>query len=409
MSRILAALLGAAELPFRTRIGQLEDASGAPAADVKLTATTIQLSQQKIRQLNLDANDTSSEELYAALNQKYLLDDKLLKRAISNQRNNAAEDVMSDVKFMLGRIKLPKQAMSIRPAAAKKIIKSNPPKHTMKLLGYRSLDSMMKHEMPTAILAVAQLIETSTWCKQLKRQVVALNVTDFDIKPMTICYEQTERWRKLADHEAISKRHHAIAMPLSASLLVLPYGKEEPPAALLTTLIMSVTAINQLVATSSYLKLHQMRSDFSDILGSVVEDQSLSLMNLLDEPISWHLIHRYYSKFIKFYKSEIFEPYLRPEDFCNLTITNVVGDLAPGFDFWDQTEHLGMLDGKRVVSYNLHDVAVNACNNLPFEERITHNFKQSLWHELMLGYMKLEKVEQAILSRTQPELVENNN
>ncbi len=51
MSRTLAALLDAPELPFRARIGQLEQASGAPAADVRLTAELIQLNQQKLKAL----------------------------------------------------------------------------------------------------------------------------------------------------------------------------------------------------------------------------------------------------------------------------------------------------------------------------------------------------------------------
>lgn len=409
MSRILADLLGAAELPFRTRIGQLENASGAPAADVRLTAEIIQLGQAKLRQLDLDKSDTKAPELYAALNQRYIRDDQYLTRTLRRERPSEQTNIMSDVSYILSKVDLPKQCMSIRPAVAKNLLKELTPKNTMKLLGYRSLDSMLKHEVPAAVLAVAQFVESATWQKQLRRQIGHLGATDFELKPMAITYEKTERWQKVAEHPAIHKKHHAVPMPLSASLLMLPYGKDVPPATLLTTLVISVRSINHLVAASSFLKLHQMRPDFSEVLQSVIEDDSLTMLSLLDEPISWHLIHRYYNRFANYYRTEIFEPYLRPDDFCRLTLDAVVGDLLPDASFWSRTDSLGMLDGKEVVSYNLHDVAVNACNDLPFEKRVSHSLRQSLWHELLLGYMKIEKVEQAVAARMQPELNENNS
>ncbi len=53
---------------------------------------------------------------------------------------------------------------------------------------------------------------------------------------------------------------------------------------------------------------------------------------------------------------------------------------------------------------NLVDTALNYCNGLPFEKRITSYFRQSLWHELLLKYLDHDEVEQSVMDTLQPEL-----
>lgn len=406
MSRTLAALLGAPELPFRARIGQLEQASGAPAADVRLTAELIQLNQQKLKALGLDTRDTTGPELYAALNQRYLDDNEVLTLALDRERQVAGDDVMASVKFALSQLELPNQCLVLKPAVVKRLLKAIPPKTTMRQLGYRSLESLLKHESAAALLATAQLIESATWQHQLYRQAGQLEVTDFELKPLNVVYEPHERWQKLAQATAIHKKHHVVAAPLSASLVLLPYGDQQPPAALLTTLVMAVTAINQIAAASSYLKLHQMRPDFATTVQSLVGQQTAPLLELLHEPISWHLIHRYYSRFMEYYRPELFEPYLQPEDFSWLAADAVLADWAPHLAFWQHNAHAGMATEDAAVSYNLHDVALNACNQLPYEQRVNHHFKEALWQELLFHYLRPANVEKAVAERMQPAMSE---
>ncbi len=151
---------------------------------------------------------------------------------------------------------------------------------------------------------------------------------------------------------------------------------------------MTVTAINQIAAASSYLKLHQMRPDFATIVQSLVGQQTAPLLELLHEPISWHLIHRYYSRFMEYYRPELFEPYLQPEDFSWLTAEALLAEWAPHLEFWQHSAHTGMATDGAAVSYNLHDVALNACNKLPYEQRVNHHFKEALWQELLLHYLR---------------------
>jgi hypothetical protein len=56
------------------------------------------------------------------------------------------------------------------------------------------------------------------------------------------------------------------------------------------------------------------------------------------------------------------------------------------------------------VSCNIVDVALNVCNNVPFEKRLVHNFQHSLWHELLLRYLHHDAIEQTVLHELQPVL-----
>lgn len=67
MSQFLSELLEAAEPAFTLSLRQLEQISGAPSADIRLTTDIIGKVHLKLRELGLDPKDTTGQELYHAL------------------------------------------------------------------------------------------------------------------------------------------------------------------------------------------------------------------------------------------------------------------------------------------------------------------------------------------------------
>jgi hypothetical protein len=63
------------------------------------------------------------------------------------------------------------------------------------------------------------------------------------------------------------------------------------------------------------------------------------------------------------------------------------------------------LHDKQPVSMNIIDVALNYCNQLPFERRIVRYLRHNLWHELIIRYLKHENVEQLVVGGLESELV----
>jgi len=118
----------------------------------------------------------------------------------------------------------------------------------------------------------------------------------------------------------------------------------------------------------------------------------------------WQIIQRYYARFKDAIASEIFEPHIQADDLSWHSIERVLAHLDPEMSFWRGTEPLGLLHDHEPVSLNIVDVALACCNQLPYKSRIVHYVRHSLWHELLLRYLKQEQVEQTVLGQLQSEL-----
>jgi hypothetical protein len=174
----------------------------------------------------------------------------------------------------------------------------------------------------------------------------------------------------------------------------------------MTSMLIGLHEINGIRSASTYLKLCQVKPNFGSLVQSAVKDElTLGSEDIFDEPVSWHIIQRYYGRFADRFKSEVFEPHVQPEDLTWHSIEKVLTHIEPSLSFWQHTTHLGLLHDHRPVSFNIIDVAVNYCNQLPFEQRILKYFRESLWHELVIRYLKHDNVEQSVVSNLQSELV----
>jgi hypothetical protein len=94
MSKFLSQLLGATEPLFSMSLKQLEDASGNPSADVRLTAEILGKVRLKTEELGLDPDDTTPRELHAALIGLIERHDKHLVRHIGGKDPQNAEELM---------------------------------------------------------------------------------------------------------------------------------------------------------------------------------------------------------------------------------------------------------------------------------------------------------------------------
>jgi hypothetical protein len=146
MSRILSDLLGAKEPLFTQTLQELESASNSSGIDINLATEIDQKGQAKIRELGLDPSDTSSKELYHALQGLTARHDMFLSQIMGVDDPMNVEEVLSKVTNMINRLPLTRTAWVLKHAAARKLLKEMPPKKVMKQLGYRSVDSMLKRE-----------------------------------------------------------------------------------------------------------------------------------------------------------------------------------------------------------------------------------------------------------------------
>ena len=402
MTRVLSELLGAQEPTFRQRISSLEASSGHAGRDISLSMQVARAAKMKLRELGLDPNDTTGEELYAALQERVRQDDAKLVAALENLYGSDLSHVR--IGKVLDGLPLPRGCFSLKIAVGKRILKKLPPKHVMKFLGYRSFDSMLRRESFLAVCAAAWIVEPASWRKALSDEYKKLTAADCEMRRMQIIAPSTDRWRALADAVVNVRKYNIIGLKEYGAIILLPLPTQEPPAATLAMLVLSLHEMNLMRAASTYLKLCQVRAHFGACVQTVASSDPVLGFELLDSDTPWQVVQRYYARFVDRFKADIFEPHVQKEDLSWHSIEKALSYLEPSLSFWNHTSTVGMLQNHQPVSCNVIDAVLNFCNNLPYEKRIVQYLRHNLWHELALTYLSHEHIEQSLLDGLDREL-----
>lgn len=407
MTRFLSESLQAPEPSFRLGLQELERAHGHPNHDIRLSSSVRQKTQQKMALFGLDPQDTTPQELYHALEHHLLQADRALTKEL---RRRAATHVSAEGKVSDGMMHALQELTSnmrvfaLKPTVTKKLLTAHPPKHAIKVLGYRSLASFLKHEQPAAVLLAAWLTESSSWRKQYLEQYKKLKSRDFEMRRVTIIAPASKAWQDLSAKVVDISKQHVQSFRELGSIVVLPLPKHAPEGSVTASMSLALHECNAIASTSTYLKLSQVRGDFGQHIYQVATSEPHVEAAVLNRAVPWQLIQRYYAHFSDRFKEAMFEPHILAEDLSWRSVEQGLAGLTPEFKTWEHTSYLGLLHNSQLVSMNILDVAVNACNHLPFEKRIYQAFQQSLLHELLLQYLSHEAVEQTVANQLDPQL-----
>jgi hypothetical protein len=409
MTRALSAFLGAKEPEFSLSLRRLEKSSGLPSADIRLSSEISRATKAKLLELGLDPEDTTGEELYAALRQRVQADDERLAKTLQEKfgmKDGSDVDNIGNIARALGRVPVPKSCFALKNSVAKTILKEITPKKVMKQLNYRSLDSMLKHETAASLFAAAWLIEAAVWRRNIMARYKSLQPTDFEMRQISIDYADSKRWQKLAEGVVAREKHNILSVKELGAVVFLPLPAEHPSIVSIITLTLALHAMNEIRAGSTYLKLCQVKPNFGSYVQTVVADEPRLSASFLDQPIAWRVIQRYYARFADALQTEVFEPHVQAEDLSWHSIEKVLSYLEPSLEFWHHTSSLGLLHKSQPVSLNIVDVALSECNQFSYKDRLMHYFRYTLWHELAIRYLKPDKIEQTILTELKPALAE---
>jgi hypothetical protein len=323
MTRALSELLGVNGPSFRAGLAKLEQASEHANTDIRLTADILQATQRKLRELGLDKHDTTARELYAALSVRIGQDDKRLFDKLRVKYGD--DDDIAHIVRELSEVPIPKSCFALKSTVAKRLIKREPPKKAMKQLGYRSLDSMLKHEPIAHVFAACQLAESASWQRHLVESYKKLKPSDFEIRDMSVSYTSSDRWTKLAETTVAQTKHNVLSFKELGAVVLLPLPAVRPPAAAMTSMLLALHAMNEMRAASTFLKLSQVRADFGQTVQSTIRDEHTLETGVFDRPISWQIIQRYYGRFTSRFRAEVFEPHVHSDDLTWHSIEKVLG------------------------------------------------------------------------------------
>jgi hypothetical protein len=400
MSRFLSQALAANEPEFSRGINQLERANGHPKHDIRLNSDISLRLNQSLKYLGLDPSDTTNEELYHALNEKLKSDDlKLLKelRTLAAKNVSLEANVNDGIIRMLSLLDIKQQCFSLKSASFKKILKANPPKKVMKALGYRSLDSLLKHESPALIVLAINKFETKGYVRSYYQKYLKLKATDFETRKLIIVEPKSAKWIEILQTIKLSTGYIHISCYELGSLIILPEGNYPKKGKLTANLVQILNEISKISSTSNYLKLNQVTVDFGEKVYSIAEHEPFVSLSILDRPIPWHLVQSVIAARIE----DIDLPLLSSDEIGFSKLLDKLGDVVSDLKFWQSTEYLALVNKGDTISLNILDVADNLSNELNYQARRLTNFRGSLWQELMSRYINPDLALDSLVPATE--------
>lgn len=406
MCKLIAELVGTDKRILREIVNRLEQASGAPGIDLRLTGEIYGSLHMKMRELGLDPNDTTPHELYQALLNLASLHDKFLARRIGISNNQDPEIILSTVAKAVNEMNIQKQSWALKHVTAKRLLKAMPPKTLMKLLHYRSVDSMLKREPTAMLLTAARHIEPAVWQEKFTQSYKRLKSNDFKTQEIEVMYMDSKGWKQVG----IAFSQHRIAAivhtPEIAAILMLPLSTRSFHGLTLASLLIVIHYINEIRAYGSFINFHHMRGDFGKFLMLTLHSPKTEHARLAGQPIHWRIIQRHYGADLAVNHPEIFKPHIQPEDLSYRKAEAILYRLEPALHFWNNMDYVGLpqLMGKP-ISFSLTDVALNLLNRIPYDNRTTIHLQDSLWNELYIRYMSCSSLERQLLRQLDEQVV----
>lgn len=401
MSTHLHTLLNISASDFSSPVRRLENMTGNPGYDIRLTAEVIGRTQMTVRALGLDPKDSTAKEVYASLEHLLLLHNRFFSQHLSLSENANQDQIVDSVVHYIQKLNYPRTVYALKASIAKKFLKAVPPKRSMKLLGYRSVDSMLKREPAANILAVAMHTESKTWRKNYYAQYEGLRPIDFEERSTEIVHPTSRYWGRLGVALSKQLQSNVLIVQELGVVIVLPLPDQKWPATALTVFVLSLLAINEARIFSSFFKLQQVSEKFGQHVADAVTHCENMQTAIAGDKVHWRVVHGFFSgSNLKNEPVEMSAPHLTVEDFSLRKVEEVLANIEPAFHFWHGNEFVaGFFEGSdEPVSFNLLDVLINTSNQLPIERRIAINMRSALWDELVIRYLGSTNVRSIVLS-----------
>lgn len=405
MSKFISELLGAAEPMFSNAIKQLEQTTGNPSVDIRMTAEIEGKVDMKFRQLGLKPDDTTGEELYHALISLIAKHDKFLAKRIGVNDPSDVQALLPKMKKTVEELDMPKKVWVLKNSVAKRLLKKTPPKKIMHYLGYKSADSMIKREPIHEIFASMRFAEDPVWLNRFLEKYKQLKPSDFETRDIEIIMMDRKKWGSITEAFVHKKKHNITHLKELGVIVMLPMPMKQMHGIAITVLPLLLHYVNEIRLYSSFFKLQQVKPDFGEILvDTIIADPGKHAV-MAGQHIHWRVIQRYFGKLKDEYHPEIFEPHVQPEDLHWRKAEEALFTIEPALHFWYDYDYVGLMRDGRPIAMSMMDVAISYVNDLPYQEGAIYHFRESLWNEILIRYLGQETLESQILKQLDNEMI----
>lgn len=284
MSAGLARIIGRPKDEVSKLVAEMEEKYGNPAHDVRMLSEVIALAKQKIAELKLDPNDTTAKELYYSLQNKYRNDCSLVDESLGIGPNDSFDQRLGRAIEIVKAV-IKEDTWSLKPSAAKELLRQCPPKKLIKQLGYRTVESILKRENVGGLYLLAPFVESASWQKNFQRTASRVSSSSYIVSQLNFIELPEAKLDGIGEPPNIY-----VCNRQTASLAVWP-SKKLTSAPVITLALLLAKAAQELgikVPKKALLSIHPSLSWWSGIPHVISNHDTPISFNIHDVALNHH-------------------------------------------------------------------------------------------------------------------------
>jgi hypothetical protein len=406
VAKILRDLLDAEEPLFGLSLQQLERASGRHGTDAELIGEMSQKLASAKQAFGLDATDTTDREFYAAMLTRVKNDNDRVTKLIGGDDADDVTEMVPRIVAAVEKMDIERRCWVLKRSVAKRLLMTMPPHNLMRHLGYRTIDSMLKHEPIDELYTALRFSEGPDWLNAYNELMATVTPSDFESRDIAIVIMDHDKYVGLAEHFVQKKLHNITHTKEMGTIVVVPMKARRMKGITLKSLPLIFHYINEIRLYSSFFKLKQVERDFGRVVVETLIADPAAAANMAGVNVHWRVIQRYFGKFKDEHHPEAFQPHVHPEDLHWRRAEALLAQLDPEMAFWVEMDYVGeMASDGQPITLNLMDVSLSYSNSEPFQSRYYYHFRESLWNELFMRYMGQKNLETSILTQLDNDMI----
>lgn len=383
-SRVISGIFDAKEPEFSHSIHDLERLSGQSGHDIRVLVDSIQHFKNLSGRLNLDHQDTTPHELYHSLVVQSQKDSERLAEHLGIKQSDTPSQVVKKCAAYLEKRTDWRKFWCVKQSVLKKQLKANSPKKTMKTLGFRSIDSLLKREPVAQTLILAKVIEGSTWQRNYIDQAGAMTNSDFDEQKIAIRIISAVRLSSLKK-AGVDLKRVVYSSEESSDIVVAPVPRRFKGDVIFyfDTII---NHINGIISRSAFYRYKGLQPDFFETLKDIRED-GFKKVSFINWPIRWSAIMHSIQQHGNRKLAERLDLNIPAYELFGLSAEKEMRS----FGIWEK----GLVYSDRsglIISTHLSDIIINAINKNNFEIAYKEFGKNRLYDELFSRYLVHDEV-----------------
>jgi len=370
--------------------------------DVKTSVLT------KLKEIGLE-EDCYAEDVVHALTAHIGADEQELYDYIEVERNDWQDkskfaEIFKKIISTAFEISSVKDGFFLKKEKAEEILRKYPPEGTIKYLGYKDVDELLKKEDIVDVMSALRFTETDEWMHEAFDVAYSdFSFKDFEKRSIELRM-MGPQWEKIGK-KFVAKKHHNVSHLKEFGVIFLNPINQHLPGALFRDFALFFHYFNEISFYSKLFERHANENNFAERLKSLLRGDVLEKSSV--EKGEWLIVQRYLWK-ENTQDPRLSLPRINPEA---LHWHKGEQDLVEfgkkkhniGFDFWNNLDWVAgyfpnRLNKNNLISFDLEDNAMSYVSaSHKRGEYIRYHQQEALWNELLRRYIGREKMDQLLI------------